>query len=815
MTLDNRFLDPQLEQAASEIRGDTPDPAVVERAAERVWARLAQAAEHHIRGCADFQALFPEYRAGSLPPARALLLKDHLHECVACRKVFEGRVTAMPAPRTAAARRSYPMRWMAAAAVLAAAGVYIWITVEGGAGNGRAIVQAVNGSLYEITAEGIRPLAAGQPLPDGVEIRTARDSNAMLQLRDGSLVELRERSGLSTAQAAADLTVRLDRGSIIVQAAKRRTGHLYVNTADCRVAVTGTVFGVSAGIKGSRVSVVQGEVHVTQANETRILHPGDQTVTGADMEPEAVRDDIAWSRNRDRYFALLASIRSGIAQLHLPNPRYSSRILGRLPATTVFFASIPNLAQYLGDAESVFREKAAANPELSGLWNGKAAGVLPLIDKLRAASGYLGDEITVVMLARADGGATAPVAVAEVKRDGFPEFLEHTGIPMQVEMRNGMVAFGPDRDSVKQVAPALDTAAGGFQGTPFYARIQDAYRDGAGLLLCADLSRLGHAGGPQLTGVRYVIAEQKEVNRQMEARATMGFDGSRTGIAGWLAEPASMGSLDYVSPDATFAASFVARDAGAIVDNITHLLNRTPADLGPNGTELRNDLAASLSGEFTLAMDGSLLPVPSWKLVAEVYDAARMQAGLQRTVDAYNAAAGKAGDKPLRTSQETVEGHTVYMIAAGNPNPLTEAHYTFAGGYFIAGPSRAVVMRALQVKAAGTSILRSSKFLELVPRDHYLNFSAVVYENFGTTLAPLAGLAGAFAPNMGPEQQKGLQRLGNLKPLLYAAYAEPDQMTIASSDNVLGASLTNLMTGNLGGIVGGALPLRQFSHAGR
>ena len=90
-----------------------------------------------------------------------------------------------------------------------------------------------------------------------------------------------------------------------------------------------------------------------------------------------------------------------------------------------------------------------------------------------------------------------------------------------------------------------------------------------------------------------------------------------------------------------------------------------------------------------------------------------------------------------------------------------------------------------------------------------------MYENFGTTLAPLAGLAGAFLPRMGPDQQKSLQKLGNLKPLLYAAYAEPDRMTIASSDNVLGSSLTNLMTGNIGGIVGNAIPMHQFVGATR
>jgi hypothetical protein len=817
---DNQFMTPDLEHAVAEIRNDAVDPAVVEAAAGRVWARLTAAhpeAALHIRGCADFQSLIPDYRAGTLAPARALLLKDHLHECVACRKVFEGRVVAMPAPRQAAPRRMYTVRWVAAAAAVAAAGIYIWVGMDGGARTGRAIVQTVNGSLYEITADGIRPLAAGQPLPDGVEIRTAKDSDAMLQLRDGSVVELRERSGFTTSATASDLTIRLGHGSIIVQAAKRKTGHLYVDTADCRVAVTGTVFGVSAGVKGSRVSVVQGEVHVTHESDEKILHPGDQTVTSTGLEPESVRDDIAWSRNRERYFTLLASIRAGIDQLHLPELRYSSQLLGRLPASTVFYAAIPNLSQYLGDAESVFREKAAANPELNGLWNSKAQAALPLLDKLRAASSYLGDEIAVVMLAGPDGHPMAPVFLAEVKREGFPEFLTDSmkkfGVPIAIQSRNGMVEFGEDRKVVDQFAAALDSAAGSFQGTPFYSRIAESYHQGAGLLICADLSRMGSGGNSPLNGVHYVIAEQKEVNHQMEARASMGFDGSRTGIAGWLASPAPMGSLDYVSPDATFVASFVTKDAGSTLDALAGILHKSIADFGPNGAELRNDLAAGLSGEVAIALDGPIFPVPSWKLVAEVYDANRVQAGLQKAVQSYNENAVKSGGKPLRTSQETLEGHTVYMIAGGDPNPLTETHYVIAGGYFIAGPTRAIVTRALQAKASGASILHSTRFLSLAPRDHYANFSAVIYENFGTTLAPLAGLATSFMPQMRPEQQKGLQKLGNLKPMLYAAYGEPDRMTIASSDNVLGSSLTDLMTGNIGGIVGNAIPLRQFVGA--
>jgi ferric-dicitrate binding protein FerR (iron transport regulator) len=822
MTPENSFQDPALEQALSEIRDEAIDPAVVEAAANRVWARLAEAAGQlsgePIRGCAGFQALLADYRAGRLAQGRAMLVEDHLHACVACRHVYEGKVVTMPAARPAArpARRSsYTVLWVAAAVVVIAAGTGVWTVIErSGAPGGRARVEAVSGALYQVLADGtLHPLAKGQDLPEGVELRSAKDSDALLRLADGSQVELRERSSLFTTASANDLTIRLGRGSVMVEAAKRRKGHLFVDTGDCRVAVTGTIFGVSAGMKGSRVSVVQGEVHVEQGTGEKVLRRGDQTVTGVGMDPEPVKDDIAWSRNHDRYYALLADLRASLERIHLPGLRYQSDLLSRLPASTVLYVSYPNLGEYFSQAQAVLNGKIAESPELAPFWKERGAQVQPVIENLRADSSYLGSEIDMVALAAADGKPPAPVFVSELKREGFAEFVAQRGLPLTVKVRNGLVVFGPDRAAVESLVPVFDSPAGGFEGTPFYARIAQVYREGAGLLICVDLSRL--APREDTAGMRYFVAEEREISQQMEARATLSFDPAHSRISAWLADPAPMGSLDYVSPEAGTVAAFVVRDPAVIADLLAGVVRTTAAGLGAQG-DLRNDLAYSLGGEFAVSLDGPIMPVPSWKLVVEVYDPPRLQSVFTRLVAEANRRAAKSGGHSIHMAQETVDGRTYYTIDSPALGPLAAAHYTFADGYMIAAPSRALVKRALDLKAAGTSITHAEKFMALTPRDHYANFSAVLYQNLGTSLAPLAGLlSGMTGAHLPPGQPNPIDRLGNLKPTLIAAYGAPDRITVAGAGDLLGARLESLLT-DRGGWAAGSLPLGQlFGTGGR
>jgi len=802
MTPEDKILNPALARAVEEIRDEAIPDAMIEAAAARVWARLSEESSsvhpaEHIRSCADFQSLIPDFRAGRLNEARALLLRDHLHECVACRHVFEGKpaipekVIAMPVRN-----RNYTARWAVAAGVIVAGGLVVWFSVlQSGPHAGRAMVQAVNGNLYAVSPAGLHLLKAGDDLPDGVQIRTAGDSDATLTLRDGSHVEMRERSGFTTSQSGNEITVHLDRGSLIVEAAKRRSGHFYVATADCRVAVTGTVFSVSSGVKGSRVSVLEGEVHVSHDNQETVLHPGDQTTTSAALAPVSVKDDLGWTRN-PALLRELAKLHESLGQLAMPQARYSSKLLGLLPAATVFYASIPNLAEYLGQAQAIFRRQAADSPELQAWLAGPGAAVEPIIEKMRAANEYLGDEIVVFGVPQIH----APVFLAEVKREGFSDFLKKQGLPLAYADRNGLALFSPSREALDI---ALDS---GFQKTEFYARIADTYRRGAGLLLCADLAGVT-AHAPTPGSPRYFIAEQKQIGAQPEMRATLAFDGPRSGIADWLAAPSPMGALDYVSPEATFVADFAVKTPATI-------LQEAATTFHVQGMDARNGMAASLGGEFAVALDGPAFPVPSWKLVAEVYEPAQFQAALRQFVDQYNREAAAHNGKPLRTSQETADGRTYYRIAGADPNPLTEVHYTFSNGYLLAAPSRALLQRALQSKASGSGIARSPAFTSLIPRDHYANFSAVVYQNLGSTLAPLAGLLGSFQPpNAGPHPP--LSNLGNLKPFMITAYGEPDRITLAGTGEVPGISFNSFLSGGILGMAANGMHFNQFAGTSR
>jgi FecR-like protein/uncharacterized protein DUF3352/putative zinc finger protein len=871
MNRQKKGVESGLDQIIAEIRADGVDDRVVEQAAGRVWSRVSQllpstaaTAPAHIdkiRSCADFQALMPAYLNKALSEARALLLEDHVHECVACRQ-------ALDTARSGARRDSAPawkqparplysgwrMAWATAALLVLGVGLGVMglgrLVLHSGT---RAVVQTVDGVLYLVAGRGSTPLAVGRSILDSQEIRTASGSSAVVDLANDSYIEMNQRTDLWVSRGWGGTTIHLERGKIIVRAATQRHGRLYVATRDCRASVKGTIFAVDEGMKGSRVSVIQGEVEVAQGSNVQVLHPGDQVSTQPSLTPVSLTRDISWSRNAGEYLALLSEFAGLRRQLDaIPGPalRYDSSLLKMVPADTMVYIAIPNIGSTLSQATQLLQERIGESEVLQEWWSkqqasGKAQKLEEMIDRIRNFSEYLGDEV-VIALPR---DQHAPLILAEVKRPGFRDFFQQQITELNTEsgskatfvddplsaalppagkdrllvfLKNNLLVMAGDASQLLNAASLIErSASSSFVSTPFYAAIQRAYQSGAVWLLCVDMEQIlaqsvSKKGGSQkgidfledrktgLADMRYLIMESKDVSGKTENRATLTFSQDRRGIAAWLAPPSPMGSLDFVSPAASFAVSFVAQNPRDIVEEILSFTQNDRADSDEDlqqfeartGINLSNDLAGTLGGEATFALDGPVLPTPSWKLAVEVNNPVLLEA----TIEKLAASSGGQADK--KTSQFTVTkedtgGRTYYALhrvpPSAAPTAQNEVDYVFVDGYLVAAPNRGLLVSAIQNHETGYSLARSADFTSRLPRDGNTDYSAVVYQNLGAMLGPVADILKSTNA-LTPAQRQSIDAMSqNSAPSLICAYGEPRQVVVVSTGSIFGLGFDSLL----------------------
>ena len=790
-------LDPIIDQ----IRAHEPTPAEIEQAAARVKARLFPTADTAastgtIKSCADFTSLIPAYLAGSLDDGRKLLLEVHTRECVACRHALnDARSGAKQIIEFRPRKASHNYAgWAIAASVTLVAGIggwYGYTQFPALAGGPRATVASIDGGLFRVSGDTLTPLAPGAELNENDPVRTAKASSAVLRLNDGSQIEMNQRAQVSVSRTWNGSTVHLALGSIIVEAAKQRSGTLQVATADCNVSVKGTVFSVDAGAKGSRVAVVEGTVWVDHGQKHDVLHRGDITSTTPELEPTPIRREFEWSRNSSQYLSLLGEfndIKRQIDALPAPGLRHETKLMGYLPADTAAIAAIPNVGDTLRQAAAIFHEHLKSSGQLNAWWMHLPAKERDQFDitigKLETASAYLGSEIVIA-------AGAGPIILAQTVKPGFDTFLKSQLPPQAYE---GHFRFDNDLFEAAGNPADFDRLSGGFTNSPLYHQIAPLYQQGAGWLFAADLSRTGFRPAQTLSNARFVVGQSRTIAGKVENRASVIFDKNREGVAAWLAAPGPMGTLDFVSPDAGFAVSMLLKNPALIVRDMTSMMQGDDIT-----SELRNEIAGALGGEVTLALDGPLFPVPSWKLAAEVYYPDRLQSAIAKAVANYNATPDHDRTGDLNLTQQDDGGRTFYNLKF-EKLPWGAA-WTFYDGYWIAAANRELIVRSIQNRETGYTLTRSNQFRDQLPHDATSNFSAVIYHSLSKTLAPLNALFGSTNANV-PKLDDA--------PGAICFWAAPDRIDVATSGSIFGMKLESLlaMQGNSPlGMLRGMIPL--------
>src|SRR5579859_411681 len=450
------------------------------------------------------------------------------------------------------------------------------------------------------------------------------------------------------------------------------------------------------------VVALAASAYAVQKNEVSVASPSDnahvQTVGHLSVMAPSQQEDIG------KYAGLLAELgrlQSKIQQeIQLPALRTQPKLLSQLPASTTIYVAFPNYGDSLHQAVQILHQELKENQTMRDGWQSFPASpmVEDALDKLYQFSQYLGNELVVSAEIKPKGGSS--IIVAEIRKPGLSAFLQglvkqfaggpngpvsilnpqqlltakaHSATQAYVLVRSDLLVVAFDLPSLKSFNTQLSRPTGKLASTPFGQRLAQAYQGGAGTLFGADLERLNSLiplgtkkdeASFQQTGfadVKYLIAERKDIAGQTSNNAELTFSGPRHGIASWLASPAPIGGLDFVSTDAGFVSALAIKSPAQLLDDIKAIakISNPDAETGLAQGEaalnmkLKDDLLSKIGKEITLSVDGAMSPTPPWKVILQVND----PNGLQQTLKKLLATASgfMPGEQQPKLDQQ-VEG---------------------------------------------------------------------------------------------------------------------------------------------------------------
>ena len=801
----------RLERALHEMKEENVDSGTLEAARARVWEKVTNAGS---ATCAEFRQDFHAYLVNDLGGSRRMLLEDHLSRCPGCRtRIAEmkgGRaVIAMPVRSSS--------RWVQWGALTAAAALLLAVLYLGrdaidgmmAPGGPRATVVSADGVLYGLPTGALQ---AGAAIGEKESVRTGPGAHAVLRLADGSMVDVNQRTELFVTAAWSGQAIHLQRGDIIVKAAKQRRGHLRVLTRDSIASVKGTVFAVSAGMGGSVVSVVEGSVAVDQPGKAVLLSPGQQAASIPALS-SSVAEAVAWSPDAQSYLELLGSFVKIERELaNLPAElRTNSALLSYLPAGAVVYGTVPNPGVTINRALSLAEEQAAQNATFGAWWNSETGQLLrQMTDRVQSVNPLLGDEI--VFCASVPGlpeiDVAVPIVMARVqpgKRADLASALE--GLFTAAGESPASYSVSDELMVVSNSSPHLAWALahlGQGAGFPFAAAIGERYRRGVGWLIAMDAGPLvtmaSRDDAPpiklaDMIGMKYIFLEQRAPAGAVENEVTFAFQGTRTGMGSWLADAGSGGAAEYLPSDALVAGYVSTREPLQLFEEFTAQITKSEPDFERGlssmdeklGVGFVQNLTAALGTEAALALTGLSTSGPTWVMASVANNPAAIDSSLQKLVDTFNAELGPDEQSKRIVVQQESAGERTWstMKPGGLPLSIT---WTYDRGYIVAASDRASAERAIATRNGGFPLVWSPEFLGQLPWSAGLHPSAFAWVNAKGAL----GILSALSTNPSVREL-----VAGHDPILVVFDGTPEQIHAASRTRISGLIMDVMLLQNL------------------
>jgi type II secretory pathway pseudopilin PulG len=486
------------------------------------------------------------------------------------------------------------------------------------------------------------------------------------------------------------------------------------------------------------------------------------------------KPEVALQKQIDKYPGLVNEFgRLFLRMQHevtFPQERSQSNLLPLLSPSTTYFIALPNYGESAHEALEIFRDELKQNSMLRNWWHSDemaktAPDIEDFFERFYLLSQFLGDEI---VLSGSTGEQTEkPVLLAEVRKSGLRELLLRMSaesgkkskfnflvidpheltlvkslakLPdLMILVRPDFVIAAPDIASVRKYDALLTAANKQFPSTPFGQRILQSYQGGVSVVGAADVHSIAsqyHESEVkknqqilEQTGfndVKYLVWDRKSSGLSGVSETELSFIGPRHGAAAWLAPPAKLGSLDFVSPKSPLVLSLALKNLGDVFEDVKQFSTYS----NPNAfamlpdmeramqINLKDDLLSQLQGEITFELQ-NIEKEPTWDIILRVKD----QEHLQRTFDKLLASA----PVQARNSEESgVLYRSLLLPAKEKPFQVT---YAFVDGYLVFASSQDTAAQAFALRKSGDGLGSSKLLSATLPSGYSPEVSALLYEN--------------------------------------------------------------------------------------